>query len=270
MNYASVISLIISINYVLSVYINSKGADRNDPIVIKQRLWNVGLISVVNCVIVVVYLRYVFQFSVFESLVKIGFIPSFTNINQFFVYVYEIIKIFILLNILYVGPLFDEFLISGNLDAICDLKHQLKDIYSIRDHLVGPLTEEITYTSLLLNISSPPVDDHNILYCFYKSLYFGIAHIHHAYYLLKQEQYQGQYGTVFTSCFIQLLYTTIFGTYTNLQFIRSGNNLASCILAHIICNIYGLPQAPRALSSGKYVALLVVGLFSFVYLGRLL
>lgn len=279
MDYSILLSLIVSTNYVLSIYIKSKGTDRNDPNVVRQRLINVSMMTIVNCVIVICYLHWTKGYSIPEILFKLGFLMPM-NLKSVVEFVYELLKIILLLNVLYMGPILDEYITEGNPYSMKKIISQFDTIYNLRDHLIGPVTEEITYTSLLITISvpysfGPSNDDNNsnsgvVQYCLFKSLYFGIAHIHHAYHLLNQEEYQGRYVTVFVSCFIQFMYTTVFGTYTNLQFVQSGGNLLSCILAHVICNVYGLPQAPQTMDSKKHMVLLSVGLVSFIYLARVL
>ena len=81
----------------------------------------------------------------------------------------------------------------------------------------------------------------------------------------------------------QMLYTTIFGVFTNFIFIRTGGNLWSCVLTHCFCNYMGFPQGSElvqelAMASSEasgyytmikklwkwcYLALLIIGAIEF-------
>ena len=73
-------------------------------------------------------------------------------------------------------------------------------------------------------------------------LYFGIAHLHHAW-----EMYQAggctnraRTSALLTSA-LQFVYTTVFGWYASFLFMRTGTVWAP-LLAHVLCNVMGLPR----------------------------
>lgn len=73
-------------------------------------------------------------------------------------------------------------------------------------------------------------------------LYFGIAHLHHAWEIYKSGGYTKRARTTaFLTCAIQLAYTTVFGWYANFLFMRTGTVWAP-FLAHVLCNMMGLPR----------------------------
>lgn len=68
-------------------------------------------------------------------------------------------------------------------------------------------------------------------------LFFGVCHLHHAWGL---SQVHGPSGHIMALCFLQFLYTTVFGWYATWVFLCTGSILAS-MLVHSLCNIMGLP-----------------------------
>lgn len=76
---------------------------------------------------------------------------------------------------------------------------------------------------------------------FVSPLYFGIAHLHHAWdnYHRMGRTRQALQNAVFTSLF-QFLYTTLFGWYASYLFIRTGS-VWPPVLNHSFCNMMGFP-----------------------------
>lgn len=83
-------------------------------------------------------------------------------------------------------------------------------------------------------------------------LLFGLAHLHHLNEFILSHRRHGQSylsalvtpriivpGLV-TSLF-QLGFTTLFGTFVTFVFLRTGS-VWSCLLAHVFCNLMGLPR----------------------------
>ena len=92
-------------------------------------------------------------------------------------------------------------------------------------------------------------------------LFFGVAHVHH-----MMEHIGSGRMTVGQAVLValgQTCYTSLFGIFSAFLFLRTGH-LISAVVAHALCNVYGLPeiwlvpQHPRPL------------LVSAAYLGGLL
>jgi prenyl protein peptidase len=68
--------------------------------------------------------------------------------------------------------------------------------------------------------------------------FFGIAHFHHMIERIRRGQ---DIQTAFFISSFQFAYTTIFGMYSALLFVRTGH-LASCVVVHGFCNFMGFPD----------------------------
>jgi membrane protease YdiL (CAAX protease family) len=72
------------------------------------------------------------------------------------------------------------------------------------------------------------------------------AHLHHAYesYVQNGKTQEALKQSLLVST-IQLAYTSVFGWYANFLFLRTGS-LLSPFIAHVFCNIAGLPNPVEA------------------------
>jgi prenyl protein peptidase len=104
--------------------------------------------------------------------------------------------------------------------------------------------------------------------CWIAPLFFGFAHIHHAFVKL----YKGHQliPTVFSTIF-QFAYTSVFGAYVAYVFLRTGS-LVAVVLCHSMCNSMGLPNFSffhrrSVLYPHRWLLIwmLAAGLFGFVY-----
>jgi prenyl protein peptidase len=68
--------------------------------------------------------------------------------------------------------------------------------------------------------------------------FFGIAHFHHMIERIRRGQ---DIQTAFFISSFQFAYTTMFGMYSALLFVRTGH-LASCVVVHGFCNFMGFPD----------------------------
>ncbi|GAA5962100.1 hypothetical protein JCM8115_002915 [Rhodotorula mucilaginosa] len=139
----------------------------------------------------------------------------------------------------------------------------------IRTYILGPLTEEITFRSCIMTVSAlagwSPVK-----LVFLTPLWFGIAHVHHAWetYVAGGRTRQALLRGTLQSTF-QFAYTTIFGWYAAFLFLRTGSILPP-FLAHVFCNIMGIPPLGWALQvwpdkkKSLYAAYLA-GISTFIY-----
>ncbi|KAH7589425.1 CPBP intramembrane metalloprotease [Nakaseomyces glabratus] len=247
------INIGISLSYVAVLYITSKGienypARRDDPRVIKRRLKNVLMVSILNTAIVpLLHSIIVPQLSYKEAFLNIGIIPGYHQhgSSQIKLYIGTILKNLCLVMLLYIGPLTDMVLyyISNKESSILSaFREEFMNIWGLRNYIFAPITEELFYTSLLLNtyLTLEPRKPKLTTLLWQPSLFFSIAHIHHAY----EATLVGNFSTasIIINTLFQMAYTGIFGAFTNFVFLRTGGNLWSCILLHSFCNVMGFPS----------------------------
>ncbi|KAM0745590.1 Abi-domain-containing protein [Meredithblackwellia eburnea MCA 4105] len=109
-----------------------------------------------------------------------------------------------------------------------------------RTFIIGPLTEELVFRSCIIAISHQARFSVSSI-IFLSPIYFGFAHIHHAWEVYiaggktKDALVKGVLG-----CSFQFLYTTLFGWYASFLFMRAGSVIPP-FLAHSFCNWMGLP-----------------------------
>jgi prenyl protein peptidase len=72
------------------------------------------------------------------------------------------------------------------------------------------------------------------------------AHIHRYWELVHQEKHDK--GTAAVIVGIQLCYTTVFGWYATFLFLRTGHLMAP-LVAHVFCNVMGLPALGQAFTA---------------------
>eukprot|EP00804_Cyclotella_cryptica_P007682 CCRYP_001316-RA/>CCRYP_001316-RA protein AED:0.45 eAED:0.46 QI:0/-1/0/1/-1/0/1/0/140 len=68
-------------------------------------------------------------------------------------------------------------------------------------------------------------------------LFFGVAHLHH-FYIQRNSR---EWNSLVMGLALQWGYTTLFGAYASLVFIRTGS-LWAVVVIHSFCNYMGLPQ----------------------------
>jgi len=145
--------------------------------------------------------------------------------------------------ILFIGPLTLHYL-DGIFLLYADWNYwrsNLQNLIWIRNHIVGPLSEEFVFRACMLPILVPSLGENWSLIL--SPLFFGFAHVHH----LMEKQRQGIdfkqaiLGTVF-----QMSYTTVFGLYSAFLFLRTGHLIAP-FLVHMFCNHMGFQTSLRYL-----------------------
>ncbi|UZJ51810.1 hypothetical protein CBS101457_001130 [Exobasidium rhododendri] len=147
---------------------------------------------------------------------------------------------------LFLGPLYVTYLdkklpFQRNFSYESSIRSKFDNIWGIRNYIVGPLTEELVFRGCILALHSLAGFSKKQM-IFLTPLYFGLAHLHHAYELYVKEgrTEQALKKSVLISS-VQFGYTCVFGWYANFLFLRTGSIL-SPFVAHIFCNIMGLPN----------------------------
>lgn len=137
-----------------------------------------------------------------------------------------------------------------------------RDLIWLRNHVMAPLSEEWVFRSCMMPLllqCLPPVSAIII-----GPLLFGVAHFHHVFEQMKA-------GCTLTTAVMistfQFVYTSIFGIYSSMLFVRTGHFVAP-LLAHIFCNHMGFPNVSEIFhyeTKRKAVIIInfAIGLFSW-------
>ncbi|KAG0579774.1 hypothetical protein M758_4G123800 [Ceratodon purpureus] len=119
------------------------------------------------------------------------------------------------------------------------------DIFAWRNYVVGPLTEEWVFRAcmvpVLLCAGYSPLKV--MLLC---PLFFGLAHLNHYWETVYPEKRNHGIAALITG--FRFAYTTIFGWYAAFLYLRTGH-LVAPLVAHVFCNVMGLPALGDAIES---------------------
>ncbi|KDE08329.1 hypothetical protein MVLG_01370 [Microbotryum lychnidis-dioicae p1A1 Lamole] len=245
--------------------------DRNSPSVIRARLLAVTIVSCLACLSIRSLLQRYPPSLIHppaSTLLGLDLPTSATKLFNLLTYPLGLTAS------LFLGSLYVAFLDGSLLPGQRGfrwrkMKDQFTSLQGIRNYIVGPWTEELVFRSAIISISALGGWYKKQL-VFLTPLYFGIAHVHHAYEVYighgrtKQALVNGVLGSAF-----QFAYTTLFGWYAAFLFVRTGSILPS-ILVHTFCNWWGLPPIVDALRvyPEKKIPILasyVLGIATFSY-----
>ncbi|SMN22036.1 similar to Saccharomyces cerevisiae YMR274C RCE1 Type II CAAX prenyl protease involved in the proteolysis and maturation of Ras and the a-factor mating pheromone [Maudiozyma saulgeensis] len=249
----------ISASYVSVLYITARDAEqykrkRDDPRVIRSRMKRISLLTIFNIFFIPLLQTKFNKSNYINNLLNLGIIPGRQLNGQWnnTLYFKNFFESLILICQLYIGPIIDTILyyvVSNCSSLISDINDLYNNIWSVRNNIFAPITEEIFYTSMLLTTYMTFFDDGDLTFkklLIEPPLFFGIAHIHHSYeiYLLGTQTII----SIIISTTFQILYTSLFGILTNYIFLITHGNLLSCIILHSICNIIGFPNGSELIS----------------------
>lgn len=254
---AYILQLYISASYVVPLYTTSKDSlnfktKRDDPRIIMMRMKRLSLMMSVNLILIpsLETLLGLNEMTVVQNFLNLGLLPGFQYSTRPSFDIHNtfegITKSLWLVSLLFVGPLSDNLIyyFLRPRALLVEFRDEFWNLWSFRNFCFAPLTEEIFYTSMLLNIYLATRDHLSWgILLWQPSLFFGIAHAHHAY-----ESYQsGEYTlpAILVSTIFQVTYTTLFGALTNFIYISSGGNTWACIALHSFCNILGFPSGSK-------------------------
>lgn len=233
-----------------------RGKDRNDVAVIYHRFVNVSVVCV-GLIVVEPWLM-VWQgrgHGWHDNFRHLYLVP--TSWED----VYNVGKCLGMMCVLYMGPIF-QYLYEKP-DPIRDWKRAFGNIWGFRDHVFAPVTEEIIYRAILIDILSLNYTHHNIIR--YGPILFGIAHIHHAYELVHVHRLDPMMVAVNTA--FQTIYTSGFGILASHVHIKYHNVWCSIVM-HSVCNLLGFPGDIKGTTGIKviYYLLLLLGVYGFYHL----
>ncbi|XP_062231188.1 CAAX prenyl protease 2 [Phragmites australis] len=137
----------------------------------------------------------------------------------------------------------------------------VEDVMVWRNYVVAPCTEELVFRACMIPLLlCGGFKMYNII--FFTPVFFSLAHLNHLFELHQQGR---NFMRSLLIVGIQLGYTVIFGWYAAFLFIRTGN-LLSPIVAHIVCNMMGLPVFSSPRTRGVASVAFLAGSISFFWL----
>ncbi|ORX80216.1 Abi-domain-containing protein, partial [Anaeromyces robustus] len=244
---AVLICLLLACFFVVSLYFFDRKKQlqlsRDHPEVIKKRFISILIVCTTSPILLLFYyyIRHVFDNNSFN------FFLQSLGITYKNLIIGVIIGIMLVLEIFF-GPLVVMFMQKELFFQNDNLKYFELSLIEIRNIIVGPITEEFIFRSCMVS-ACYLANFSNTFMIFILPLFFGIAHVHHAYefYMLNKNQenalVQSLLGTT-----LQFSYTTVFGWFSTYLLLRTGNVL-SPIFAHALCNIFGFPDINSLLSA---------------------
>lgn len=162
----------------------------------------------------------------------------------------DIARVLALVAVLFIGPLFESFIVDGDWRLItpASIGEGLWTSWtSYRNLVVAPISEEFVFRSLVISLYMlAEVPPQRIV--FTTPLIFGLAHLHHLAEFLNAHTKPGRMlppaqiiiKGVVRSLF-QFTYTSLFGFFAAFVFLRTGSIWAA-IAAHVFCNWMGFPR----------------------------
>lgn len=156
-----------------------------------------------------------------------------------------ILQSLLLTFILYLGPLYNDIYLQGQLSPVSqiwsELVTSLRSSIGYRNYVAGPVTEELLFRSTILPIHIlSPLSATPTKLIFLTPLYFGIAHVHH-FYEFRLSHPDTPLTPALLRTIFQFGYTSIFGWFASFIYLRTGS-LYAVILIHTFCNYMGLPR----------------------------
>uniref|UniRef100_A0A1B6HVQ7 CAAX prenyl protease 2 n=1 Tax=Homalodisca liturata TaxID=320908 RepID=A0A1B6HVQ7_9HEMI len=250
--------LILSVVFVLSLYIWQSPHSRDHPSTIKKRFLSVSVMMFLSPL----FLYYYSDCDAFEK----NTLWELLGLRLPGLFLASTVPL-LLTMVLFLGPLALQGR-SGIWRLYAEPMYWVNNMGNLiwmRNHVVAPLSEEFTFRACMLPL---------LLQCFRPTtaifvcpLFFGIAHLHHVAERLK-------YGmelkkALLLSCF-QFSYTTLFGAYSAFLFVRTGHFVAP-FLAHAFCNHMGFPDLTELYvykepQRSIIMALCVIGLVTWCFL----
>ena len=257
---ASLICIVMGILFVGVLYLAPTEVaklDRNDSRQIKWRMYALCYVSGI-CPIIVYYFLNDTDRNIGSLFMKLGVLPSNNNNNNnnnnteniniivnLIQWIWKgiFIPTFVTVS-LFIGPLLENYYegIEFKRNPIFSIKQIYQsytdDMVSIRAYVLAPIFEEWVFRACMISIlQENQMSIKNIT--MYSPFYFGIAHLHHAYNMIYKEKQPWKRSLLI--CFIQFLYTSLFGSYVAYVFCQT-SNIYGIIIQHSFCNYMSLPQ----------------------------
>lgn len=265
------LATLVASSYIAVIRINVavllRAADRNDPEVIRHRMYRVILLCWFLLIGLPPLLTYGLQS--YESVKQVyrhfGIIPGFSISGSFWLDVGNILWALVLMGVLYVGPIVN-YLCYERQNIRNDFFFMFMVLTGVRDHVFAPITEEFVYRAAVLAVLKPVLTPTAISKLL--PFFFGFAHLHHGLHLFRVQGYS--LASVIAHVVGQLIYTTVFGLLANKIYLDTQCNMWSAVVVHGMCNLIGFPSFHMRFSHPRwffiYCSLLCIGVYLFWHL----
>jgi prenyl protein peptidase len=235
-------------SFVLSLYLADGGKPRNHPSTIRRRILAVTAVTASSPAIL--WLLADTTPTLSSLLHTIGF--KYRGLLS------AILTPAALVLVLYAGPILQSLTSHDELFQFADERYDVM----IRNYLVAPVAEEIVFRACMIPLLMPHLGVAKSVLIV--PLFFGVAHVHH----LVEHIRSGSVTvtTALLNALLQTTYTSIFGMFSAYLFVSSGH-VASPIVAHVLCNMLGLPDViSLRYHKWKYLigGVYVMGLIMFI------
>jgi len=227
---------LLGLSYVASLYVWRSNLDRDHPDTIKRRFISAAFMTIVSPV-------FVYMFGSPELLARYPLVEiiglRWSGLIQASVFP------LVLTVVLFLGPTV-MLLCDDRFRVYCVpmfWRQSLKDWIWWRNHVVAPFSEEFTFRACMVPVLLGYYTHKQAIII--SPLFFGVAHFHHMVERIRKGQ------DIFTSFLVsvfQFTYTTIFGMYSALLFIKTGH-FAAPFLVHAYCNFMGFPDFGEVINS---------------------
>ncbi|ORX73090.1 hypothetical protein DL89DRAFT_290852 [Linderina pennispora] len=231
-------SLYVFCIYMVSALFAAPGVsihDRDHPRIIRLRICGATLATVLSLVLTA------FLLSVWQQPTKEGQ-AQWNAVELLGLSIRDagasVVVALVLTTALYLGPLvLDKLDGAFRSESLKRIPEAMRQPSSIRNYIVGPITEELVFRSAVLALwTAADIDTNRRV--FLSPLIFGVAHVHHA--ITSYRSGSPLSAVALSTCF-QFAYTTLFGWYAVFLYVRS-KSVVGPIVAHSFCNIQGLPD----------------------------
>jgi len=249
---------LLGLSYVCSLYVWRSNLDRDHPDTIKRRFISAAFMTVVSPIFV-----YLFGSPALLSQHPLTEIIGlrWSGLAQASVFP------LLLTMVLFLGPTV-MLLCDERARVYCVpmfWRQSLRDWIWWRNHVVAPFSEEFTFRACMVPVLLGYYSQKQAIII--SPLFFGVAHFHHMVERIRKGQ--GFIPSFLVSMF-QFAYTTVFGMYSALLFVRTGH-LAAPFLVHAYCNFMGFPDFAEVVNSEPrkrlfLSAMFVLGAISFYLL----
>ena len=121
--------------------------------------------------------------------------------------------------------------------------------------MVAPFSEEFTFRACMVPVLLGYYTHQQAIII--SPLFFGVAHFHHMVERIRKGQ------DIFTSFLVsvfQFTYTTVFGIYSALLFVKTGH-FAAPFLVHAYCNFMGFPDFGEVANSEPRKRMFLIVMF---------
>jgi len=227
---------LLGLAYVGSLYVWRSNLDRDHPDTIKRRFVSAAFMTVISPVFVHLFgAPYLLQRHSLAEIIGLRW-PGLEL---------ALCLPLLLTMVLFLGPLVMLFLDDRTRVYCVPMywKQCLQDWIWWRNHVVAPFSEEFTFRACMVPVLLGHYTHTQAIVI--SPLFFGVAHFHHMVERIRKGQ---EVLPAFLVSVFQFSYTTVFGMYSALLFVKTGH-FAAPFVVHAYCNFMGFPDFGEVVNS---------------------